>query len=93
MTDLAAAMDARGDRIGEYAAETHQCVPVNALGPVPEDPLERLDWTERAAAIGAYRELYELDGTGPAERLTWDLTRADVTATARGLQLRPRQRE
>jgi hypothetical protein len=69
VTQLAAAMDDRRARIGEHAAETSPAWAVNALGPVPGDPLERLDWTERASAIGAYRELYgvqsDTDPIGP----------------------------
>ena len=38
---------------------------VNGLGAVPEDPLERLEWEQRAAAIAAYREMYSYDH--PAE--------------------------
>jgi hypothetical protein len=30
---------------------------VAALGPVPEDPLDRLDWQKRAASIGAWPDL------------------------------------
>ena len=30
---------------------------VRALGPVPQDPPDRLDWQRRAASIGAWREL------------------------------------
>jgi hypothetical protein len=61
VTELAAAMDARRIRIGEHAAETSPAWAVNAIGPVPDDPLERLEWTERASAIGAYRELYGIE--------------------------------
>ena len=32
-----------------------------ALGPVPEDPVDRLDWQQRAASIGAWRELSGYD--------------------------------
>jgi conjugative relaxase-like TrwC/TraI family protein len=56
--ELAAAMDARRERIGEHAAEHGLPWAVNALGPVPGHPLDRLDWQRRASAIGAYRELY-----------------------------------
>ena len=35
---IAAAMDARKDRIGEYAADSTLPWAVGALGPVPEDP-------------------------------------------------------
>ena len=62
-------MDARKDRIGEHAAENAPPWAVTALGPVPEDPLDRLDWQKRAAAIGAWRELsgyrHPADPIGP----------------------------
>ena len=54
-------MDARKDRIGEHAAEHALPWAVNALGPVPEHPLDRLDWQRRASSIGAYRELSGYD--------------------------------
>ena len=54
---IAALMDARKDRIGEHAAEHALPWAVAALGPVPEDPLDRLDWQKRAASVGAWREL------------------------------------
>ena len=54
---IAALMDARKDRIGEHAAEHAPPWAVAALGPVPEDLLDRLDWQKRAASIGAWREL------------------------------------
>ena len=38
---------------------------INALGPVPGRPLDRLDWQRRASSIGAYRELSGYDH--PAE--------------------------
>jgi conjugative relaxase-like TrwC/TraI family protein len=57
LTEIAALMDARKERIGEHAAEHTPPWAVNALGPVPEHPLNRLDWQHRASSIGAYREL------------------------------------
>ena len=57
VTEIAALMDARKDRIGEHAAERALPWAVNALGPVPAHPLDRLDWQKRAASIGAWREL------------------------------------
>ena len=57
VTQIAALMDARKDRIGEHAAEHALPWAVAALGPVPEHPLDRLDWQKRAASIGAWREL------------------------------------
>ena len=54
---IAAAMDARKERIGEHAAASALPWAVAALGPVPDDPAARLDWQQRAASVGAYREL------------------------------------
>jgi hypothetical protein len=69
LTELAALMDARKDRIGEHAAENTLPWAVAALGPVPADPLDQLDWQHRAAAIGAWRELsgysHPADPIGP----------------------------
>ena len=66
---IAAAMDARKDRIGEHAADNALPWAVSALGPVPEHPVDRLDWQQRAASIGAWRELsgyaHPADPIGP----------------------------
>jgi excisionase family DNA binding protein len=66
---IAALMDARKDRIGEYAADQAPSWAVAALGPVPADPVDRLDWQRRAASIGAWRELsghqHPADPIGP----------------------------
>ncbi len=61
VAELAEAMDTRRARIGEHAAQTAPAWAVNALGPVPENPIDRLEWTEQASAVGAYRELYGID--------------------------------
>ena len=69
LTQLAAAMDARKERIGEHAAASTLPWAVTALGPVPGDPVSRLDWQQRAASVGAYRELsgyqHPADPIGP----------------------------
>ena len=65
VTEIAAMMDARKDRLGEHAAEHALPWAINALGPVPGHPLNRLDWQRRASSIGAYRELSGYDD--PAE--------------------------
>ena len=57
LTQLAAVMDDRRRRIGEHAAASSLPWAVTALGTVPDDPAERLAWQQKAAAIGAYREL------------------------------------
>ena len=66
---IAALMDARKDRIGEHAAEHELPWAVAALGPVPKHPPGRLDWQNKAAAIGVWRELpgyhHPTDPIGP----------------------------
>jgi thymidine kinase len=69
ITELAALMDARRERIGEQAAESQPAWALSALGPVPHDPVDRLGWQHRASAVGGYRELYgfesDTDPIGP----------------------------
>ena len=69
VTEIAALMDARKQRLGEYAAACAPPWAVSALGPVPEHPAARLDWQRRAAAIAAWRELsgyhHPADPIGP----------------------------
>ena len=81
LSELAAAMDDRVRRIGEHAAEGRPAWAVRALGEPPEDAAERGDWEERAAKIGAYRELYgydsQADAIGPEPGKTSPEARAD----------------
>jgi hypothetical protein len=58
---IAALMDARKDRIGEHVAQHALPWATGALGPVPRDPVDRLDWQHRASSIGAWRELSGYD--------------------------------
>ena len=66
---LATAQDERREREGEHAAEISEPWAVQALGPVPEDPVERLDWQERAGWISSYRNRFgitsDMDIIGP----------------------------
>jgi AAA domain/TrwC relaxase len=55
---LRQAMDERTERLGEHAADTSPAWAMQALGPMPEDPVARLDWQQRASKIATYRELY-----------------------------------
>jgi hypothetical protein len=82
LAELAWAMDERKARIGEFAAEHAPSWAVHALGPVPDEPLARLDWEQRASHVGAYRELYgwshdtkpvgpEPAGDSPEKRAAW----------------------
>jgi hypothetical protein len=57
VAEIAALMDARKDRIGEYTVGHPPAWATAALGPVPADPAGRLEWQKRASAIGAWREL------------------------------------
>jgi len=89
---LAEAMDDRKERIGEHAAQAQPEWALHALGPVPGDPVARLDWQQRASAIGAYRELYGIDdqadplgpepaGSSPDQRAAWHAGFAALTRT------------
>jgi hypothetical protein len=82
VAQLAKAMDARKERIGEHLAEYPPAWADRALGPVPANPLDRLEWEHKAADIGAYRELYNFDhpddpigpeptGDSPEKRAAW----------------------
>ena len=93
VTELAAAMDTRRVRIGEHAADTAPAWAVNALGPVPDDPVDRLEWTERASAVGAYRELYgiqsDTDPVGPEPVNSPEARSAWMAAYSAQLRLDP----
>lgn len=89
---LRQAMNARAERLGEHAVETSPAWAVQALGPVPEDPVGRLDWQQRASKIAAYRELYgigddrevigpEPTGNAPEMRAAWHDAFAAITKT------------
>jgi conjugative relaxase-like TrwC/TraI family protein len=82
LTELAEAMDDRTRRLGEHAAAAQPQWARNALGPLPADPIGRLDWERRAAVIAAYRERYGHDHpadpigreplrTSPEARAAW----------------------
>jgi hypothetical protein len=70
--ELATAMDDRQRRLGEHVAAS-QPTWARALGPVPEHPLDRADWEQRAGQVAAYRELqgwthpYEPIGSRPGQ--------------------------
>ena len=92
LTQIAAAMDDRKTRIGEFAADHSPAWATAALGPVPDDPLARLDWQTRAAHVGAYRELYGWDhdtepvgpepaGDSPEKRAAWHAAWSAITRT------------
>ena len=92
LRELAEAMDARKEAIGVHAAETSPRWAITALGPVPEEPLDRLEWTRRASEIGAYRQRFgwehptdpvgmEPSGDSPDKRAAWHGAYAAMTRT------------
>jgi AAA domain-containing protein len=58
LANLATLMDERRQRIGVHAVEHQPAWAIKALGPVPDDPGECERWRERAAAVGAYGEVF-----------------------------------
>ena len=61
LAEVAAAMDARKERLGQHTAKSSPAWALRTLGPVPEAPEERGRWEARAADIAAYRETYGFD--------------------------------
>jgi hypothetical protein len=61
LTQIAAMMDDRKQRLGQHTAQHPPPWAVKALGPVPADPAARQEWQNKAASIGAYRETYAYD--------------------------------
>jgi conjugative relaxase-like TrwC/TraI family protein len=51
------AMDERISRLGDHVAATVPLWAERALGPVPDNHVQRQDWLDRAAAVEAYREM------------------------------------
>ena len=92
VAQIADMMDARKVRIGEHAAENALPWAVNALGPVPDHPLDRLEWQRRASSIGAYRELSGHDH--PTEPIGPEPTAGDRDKRPPGTRpsARPRRR-
>ncbi|MFF4647462.1 MobF family relaxase [Streptomyces sp. NPDC001389] len=64
--ELAEAMDARRDVLGERLTEEPPEWALRHLGPVPEDVLERAEWARRAGTVEGYRELYSIDAPNTA---------------------------
>jgi hypothetical protein len=74
LREVGEAMDDRTRRIGEHAAATQPAWALLTLGPLPAEPDGAAAWQQRAAVIGAYRELYgiesQTDAIGPALAVT-----------------------
>jgi conjugative relaxase-like TrwC/TraI family protein len=80
LRELAETMDDRVRRLGEHAAATQPLWASQALGPLPYDPIARLEWEQRASLVAAYRERYgyahPADPIGPAPAKTSPEARA-----------------
>ncbi|MFE9334912.1 MobF family relaxase [Streptomyces sp. NPDC006925] len=61
MTEWAAEMDQRVERLGQSVAEDQPAWAIERLGPVPEDPTARADWELRAGRVERYREAHGHD--------------------------------
>ena len=59
-------MDARIEREAAHVTETAPAWAVQAIGPVPEDPMERLEWQHRIAPVAAYREMFGWEHPKPS---------------------------
>jgi conjugative relaxase-like TrwC/TraI family protein len=74
LRELADAMDNRTRRLGEHTATSQPRWACEVFGPVPENPVARLAWEDRASLVAAYRERYgyahPADPIGPAPAKT-----------------------
>ena len=64
LTEIAAMMDDRKQRIGQHTAQHPPPWAIKALGSVPADPAAQQEWQDKAASVGAYRETYGYDHPG-----------------------------
>jgi hypothetical protein len=61
LTEIAAMMDDRKQRLGQFAADHPPAWALTSLGPVPADGPARQEWQQKASSISAYREMYGHD--------------------------------
>jgi len=66
LAEVAAAMDDRQRRIGEHAAQERPLWATQALGQIPAEPGQRVEWERRAGQLGGYREITGWDRPGQA---------------------------
>jgi hypothetical protein len=60
LRQVAEVMDQRVDSLGSRQVEEPEPWAIKYLGDVPEDPIDRMGWTEKAAQVAAYREQYNI---------------------------------
>jgi hypothetical protein len=65
LSQLAAAMDDRVDRLGPFIAQQRPEWATTALGEVPEEQAARSEWEHKAGQVGKYRERYWDDPREP----------------------------
>lgn len=81
--NVAEVMDERVESLSEQVIAERPQWAIDALGPVPNDPTERLEWSARAGEVAAYRERFGFDdadkaighapGRGaPEQRAAWE---------------------
>jgi conjugative relaxase-like TrwC/TraI family protein len=98
LRQIAQGMDERTERLGEYTAENPPTWALQAFGPVPRDPLGRLEYERRAAPVAAYREMYghddpqeaigpEPSANAPEQRAAWHAAFASL-GPAEGVDVR-----
>jgi hypothetical protein len=75
LTEIAAMMDDRKQRIGQHIAQHPPLWAIKALGLVPADPAARQEWQNKAASIGGYRETYAYDHPATRSALNPPATR------------------
>lgn len=72
LSNLAEEADERSRELGGQVAEARPRWATEALGQPPADPMERLDWEDRAGRVAAYREMNrhddDVDALGPAPK-------------------------
>ncbi|MGP3691157.1 MobF family relaxase [Streptomyces sp. IBSNAI002] len=61
MQEWAVEMDERTERLGQRVAEQQPAWAIDRLGPVPEDPIARAEWEQRAGRVERYREAHGYD--------------------------------
>ncbi len=88
LSQLAAAMDGRVERLGRFVASRRPQWAVEALGEVPGEPEARVEWERRAARVEAYRERFwdhPSEPIGPEPAMATPEKRAAWHAAAQAL--------
>ena len=100
LSQLAAAMDGRVDRLGPFVAGQRPQWAIEALGEVPAEPVARADWERKAAQVEKYRERFwdhpsepigpEPAMASPEKRAAWHAAAQALGRPADGPDVRSR---